>query len=259
MNSGRRVVWACLVGVAAGVLVLAAARSHLGGFAFPFFVGAFLLAQLFRRPSQRFPGTEFERGLERLFALLIPGRKATSSATALARLQRYRALMGLRRGVRRWAKELELISTDGYDTTSRISSLHVRQDHGDDRILVAETVSALSAERASAGADPTLTHDPVALLAYGLGARPAAADLASLDVLLDDLGLTHAGQDLRTHFDDVIAEETRRLKPRPATPKERNMFRDLAGASFVLGASARIIELASGRGIPTTPIETRAA
>ena len=47
----------------------------------------------------------------------------------------------------------------------------------------------LRAERARAGADLSLADDPVSMLAYGLGARPAAADLTSLEDLLRDLGL----------------------------------------------------------------------
>lgn len=246
--SGTRLAAAWLAGIAVGSVVLVSIGSNLSGLAFPLFigVGAFLLLQS-RSAGQRFPGTELERGLERLFGLLIPGRRVTTSATALAGLQRHTIVAGLRRGARRWAKELQLISTDGYDTASRMSSLSVPAARRDDRLLVAEAVRVLRADRANAGADPMIASDPVAVLAYGIGARPAAADLTSLEELLDDLGLSEGRDDLRTHFDDVVAAETGRLSLQLKTPAERNMFRDLAGASFVLGASTRIIELASGR------------
>ena len=58
----------------------------------------------------------------------------------------------------------------------------------DDRVLLAEAVRILSAERARAGADLSLANDPVSMLAYGLGARPAGTDLTSLEDLLHDLG-----------------------------------------------------------------------
>lgn len=68
----------------------------------------------------------------------------------------------------------------------------------------------LRAERVGAGADLTLAHDSVAVFAYGLGARPADADLRRLEELRDDLGLAGEGEELRTRFDDVIAAETAR-------------------------------------------------
>jgi len=115
-------------------------------------------------------------------------------------------LAGLRRGARRWVNELQLITTDGYETASRISALCVQTGERDERVLVAEAMQVLRAERASAGADLTLANDPVSMLAYGLGARPAGTDLTSLDDLLRDLGLSGEGDELRTHFDDVLAE-----------------------------------------------------
>ena len=102
---------------------------------------------------------------------------------------------------------------------------------------------ALSAERTSAGADPTLADDPVSMLAYGLGARPPGADLTSLEDLLSDLGLAGESDELRTQFDDIVAAQSAGLDLR--NDSQRSMFRDLAGASFVLGASKRILELAS--------------
>ena len=151
----------------------------------------------------------------------------------------------MRRGARRWGTQLQLITIDGYETASRISALGVRGAGQDDTALPADALRSLSAERASAGADLGLAPDPVSMLAYGLGARPAAADLTSLEDLLRDLGLATGGDELRTHFDDVVAAESTTVALQLKTQAERTMFRDLAGASFVLGASARILELVS--------------
>jgi hypothetical protein len=153
-------------------------------------------------------------------------------------------IAGLRRGARRWGEELQLITADGYATASRLSAHSAPAPAQDDRALVAEIVSVLGAERATAGADPAITSDPMSILAYGLGARPAGADLTSLEDLLRDLGLSEEGDELRTHFDDVItaaARNSTRLGLK--TVAQQSMFRDLAGASFVLGVAARILEL----------------
>jgi hypothetical protein len=245
--SSTRLARASLVAVAVASVVLVAARSRVNGMASMLFIAAavFFLLRSSGRSSPRFPSTTLERGLEQLFALLIPRPKATTSATLLAAVQRYRIVTGLRRNARRWIKELQVISTDGYQTASSISSRFPATGHHDSRTLVEEAVQVLRAERVSAGADLTLANDPVAVLAYGLGARPADADLRSLEELLDDLGFAGEGEELRTHFDDVIAAETERMSPQLKAPADRRTFRDLAGASFVLGASARIVELAS--------------
>ena len=104
----------------------------------------------------------------------------------------------------------------------------------------------------------TLDPDPLSLLAYGLGARPADADLTSLEDLLHDLGLSEQGDELRTHFDDVLAQtDVRNLQLK--SDAERGMFRELAGASFVLGAAARILELASLTSTRHTTLEMAAA
>ena len=236
-----------LVGAGLALMSLEVARGNFGGLAFPYlFVAAGLL--LLTRAGQRslrFPGTELERGLDRLFALLLPARTATTSATARAAAVQARRLAGLRRGTRRWGKELQLITIDGYETASRISALCESTGRQDDRALVAEAVRVLRAERAGAGVDLSLANDTVSMLAYGLGARPAGADLTSLDDLLLDLGLEGEGDQLRTHFDDVVAEKSSSAGLHLRNGGQRGMFRELAGASFVLGAAARILELSS--------------
>ena len=73
------------------------------------------------------------------------------------------------------------------------------------------------------------------VLAYGLGAWPSGADLTSLEQLLEELGVSHV--ELRNRFESLIRTI--------ATANQNLQFRELAGASFVLGASARIIEAAT--------------
>jgi hypothetical protein len=258
--SGARLAGSWLIGLGAALMTLALINGNLGGLAFPFLIGAsgLLLLTHSGQAMQRFPGTDLERGLERLFALLLPARKATTTATARFAIAQRIRLAQLRRGSRRWSKELQLLTTDGYETASRISARRVQTGEQDDRALAAEAVQALRAERVGAGADLTLDNDPVSMLAYGLGARPTGTDLTSLEDLLWDLGLSGEGDELRTHFDDVLAESSR-TNSQLRNEAERRMFRDLAGASFVLGASARILELASFSPARETPIRVAAA
>ncbi len=108
--------------------------------------------------------------------------------------------------------------------------------------LVEETVAALKAERAGGGAGVPTTGDPVVVFAYGLGAWPAGVDLTSLERLLAELGVSQPV--LRGRFESLIRTV--------ATANQNRDFRELAGASFVLGAAARIVEAAAapGRGVP---------
>jgi hypothetical protein len=109
--------------------------------------------------------------------------------------------------------------------------------------LVRETLDALRAERARGGSTVPAAEDPVVVIAYGLGAWPPGADLASLEKLLGDLGLSHGV--LRDRFEGLL---------RAIAPASQNReFRELAGASFVLGASARIVEAADPPGRGVTP------
>jgi hypothetical protein len=252
---GRPLAGSWLVGVALGSITLAVLRGDVPSAAFPMLLGAagFLLLTHAGRDSRRFPDTELERGLDRLFALLLPARKPATTLGIAITQQRH--LARLRNGARRWANELQLITTDGYQTTSRIASRCLPTGERDEQALAEEAVKALTAERANAGADPTLAHEPVSMLAYGLGARPSGADLTSLEDLLSDLGLGGERDELRTQFDDIVAVQSVGLELR--NDSQRSMFRELAGASYVLGASKRILELASFT--PAGDTATRAA
>jgi hypothetical protein len=112
--------------------------------------------------------------------------------------------------------------------------------HGSE--LVRATVEALKLERASGGANVPTREDPVVVLAYGLGAWPSGADLTSLEQLLGELGVSQPV--LRSRFESLIRTVT--------TANQNRQFRELAGASFVLGAAARIVEaaVAPGRSVP---------
>ena len=259
--SGRQLAGSWLIGLGVASMTLAAVRSDVASVAFPFLVGAagFLLLRHSGRTRPRFPNTDLERGLDRLLALLLPTRKTTTTATLRIAIAQHARLAGFRHGARRWAKELQLITTDGYEAASRVSARNPPAGEQDDQAVVAETVRVLRAERTSAGADLTLPNDPVAMLAYGLGARPAEADLTSLDDLLSDLGLSGESDELRTHFDEIVAAESTSANPQLRDDAERSMFRDLAGASFVLGVSTRILELASLAPAGETPTPAAAA
>jgi hypothetical protein len=235
-----------LLGVGVGSLALTAAHGNLGGLALPLFFGATGLLLLMRSKQRllRFPATDLERGLDRLFALLLPAGEASTVTARVALAQELRRA-GLRRAARHWHKELQVITTDGYEAASRISERCAVTGELDDEALAAEAVEVLSAERARAGVDARLDNDPVSILAYGLGVRPTGADLTSLDDLLRDLGLAGEDDELRTHFDDVVAAESGNDGLQLGNGRRRSMFRELAGASFVLGASARILELSS--------------
>ena len=107
--------------------------------------------------------------------------------------------------------------------------------------LMRETVDALKAERVGRGAVVPTTEDPVVVLAYGLGAWPSGADLTSLEELLGELGISHAV--LRSRFESLVRTI--------ATANQNRELRELAGASFLLGASARILEATKpGRSVP---------
>jgi hypothetical protein len=248
-----------LIGGGAALMVLTVVRGNLDGLVFPFLLCALGILRFSRtgQALRHFPSTDLERGLNRLFALLLPAQNTTTTASLRLAIAQQARLTRLRRGTRRWGKELQLIAADGYETTSRISALHRPEGERNNRRLVAKTVKALKVERARAGVDQRFANDPVTMLAYGIGTRPARTDLGSLEDLLFNLGLAE-GDELRTHFDDVLAERAG-PNPRLRTAAERTMFRELAGAAFVLGASTRILELAAPSSARDTQIRLATA
>jgi hypothetical protein len=201
-----------------------------------FIVAWILVVWLSHRPPGRNP---FDRRLDQLLVLLLPQVETDRRGTIAALKQdTLRALRGhiasgeFRRVARRWRAQLGAICAHGYQVASETISSSTDVVHGDD--LVRETVEALKAERMSGGATVPTAEDPVVVLAYGLGAWPPAADLTSLEELLGELGVSHEA--LRTRFESFF------LTISPADQSQA--FRELAGASFVLGAAARIVEAA---------------
>ena len=186
----------------------------------------------------------FARRLDQLLALLLPETELTRGRLVAA------AGKGTNRGqldlhrlkgfARRWRAQLQAMYGQGYQVASEtiVSSGEVARGQE----LVGETVAALKAERAGGAANVPTTEDPVVVLAYGLGAWPSGADLTSLEQLLKELGVSQPI--LRSRFESLIRTV--------ATANQNRDFRELAGASFVLGAAARILEaaVAPGRSLP---------
>jgi hypothetical protein len=215
------------------VVILLASQSAGLGWLLLFQV--WILLFWFGRSSQgRSP---FVRRLDQLLVLLVPaagvgGRRIKGQDTSRA-FSRYRTLGGLRRSAWRWRVALRAVYAQGFQVASETISSPGEVAHS--RELLGETVEALKAERARAGANVPSREDPVVVLAYGLGAWPSGADLTSLEQLLGQLGLSQA--ELRARFESAI--------PSVATAKQSRAFRELAGASFVLGAASRIVEAAA--------------
>ena len=210
-----------------------------------FLIEAWILIFWFGRSSQR--RNPFGRRLDQLLVLLVPQAERSGRGTMAALRQdtirafgRQGTLGGLRGSARRWRAQLRAVYAQGYQVASETISSPANVAHGSE--LVRETVEALKTERASGGASVPTTEDPVVVLAYGLGAWPSGADLTSLEQLLAELGVSH-GQ-LRDGFESLIRTGT--------TANQNREFRELAGASFVLGASARIVEAvdAPSRSVP---------
>jgi hypothetical protein len=185
----------------------------------------------------------FARRLDQLLALLLPETELTGSrlvsgqskGSIRGRLGSSR-LSGFRGSARRWRAQLRAIYAQGYQAASETisSSGEVARGHE----LVGETVAALKAERADGGVILPTTEDPVVVFAYGLGAWPSDADLTSLEQLLAELGVSQPV--LRSRFESLIRTVT--------TANQSRDFRELAGASFVLGAATRILEAAVAPG-----------
>jgi hypothetical protein len=189
----------------------------------------------------------FARRLDQLLVVLVPqaatggrGTKAALRQEASRAFGRPGALGGLRGSARRWRAQLRAVCAQGHQVASETISSPAEVGHGGE--LVRETIAALKAERARGGVKLPTTEDPVVVLAYGLGAWPSGADLTSLEQLLVELGVSQPV--LRGRFESLI-----RTIP---TASQNRQFRELAGASFVLGAAARIIEAADppARSVP---------
>jgi hypothetical protein len=178
----------------------------------------------------------FERRLDQLLRLLVPRTPADSRGSFAAfreQAKRNTAPGVLRGSARRWRAQLGAVYAQGYQVASETISSPAELAHSGE--LVREAVAALKAERAGGGATVPTTDDPVVVLAYGLGAWPEGADLTSLEELLGELGVSHGV--LRNRFESLL-----RTIP---TANQNREFRELAGASFVLGASTRIVEAAA--------------
>jgi hypothetical protein len=197
-----------------------------------------LLIQTSRRRDR------FRRRLDQLLLLLVP-RTATQARRSFAGFKEQamrNAASGVLRGsARRWRAQLGVLYAQGYQVASETISSPADVVHGGE--LIREVVAALKAERGGLGASVSTTDDPVIVLAYGLGAWPSGADLTSLEDLLRELGVSH--HMMRTRFENLL-----RTIP---TANENREFRELAGASFVLGASARIVEATLAPGSSAQP------
>jgi hypothetical protein len=175
----------------------------------------------------------FARRLDQLLALLVlrtgpTGRRTLPGAGS--------GVVGaLRRSARRWRGPLRAVYGHGYQVASETISASGEVAGGSE--LLHEAVAALNAERAGGSADVPGT-DPVVVLAYGLGAWPSEAATTSLEELLAKLGVSQP--ELYRRFESLI-----RTIP---TANRNRTFRELAGASFVLGAAARILESVAAPG-----------
>ena len=199
-----------------------------------FLVQVWILLFYLRHRQARNP---FPRRLDQLLALLVPqlgrSRMIPTGGQGTPRAPgRYRTLAGLIWSARRWRAQLRAVYAQGYQVASEKISSPGEVAHG--RELVLQAVQALKAERTAVGATVPRREDPVVVLAYGLGAWPSGADLTSLEQLLAGLGVSQP--ELRSRFQRLIRTVAR--------ANQNREFRELAGASFVLGASARIIEAA---------------
>lgn len=206
-----------------------------------FFSTAWVLVLLSQSSRRRNP---FRRRLDQLLLLLVP-RPATNARGSFSAFKeqamRNAAPSVFRGSLRRWRAQLGAVYAQGYQVASETISSSAEIVHSGE--LVREAVAALKAERGGgAGAVPT-TDDPVVVLAYGLGAWPSGADLRSLEGLLGELGVSHGV--LRDRFEGL-------LRTIPAANQNRE-FRELAGASFVLGASTRIVEVVTPPGSSAPP------
>jgi hypothetical protein len=190
---------------------------------------------LWYRPGRN----SFARRLNQLLALLLAETEAVERRPTSAEGERiFRRLVGssrlgqVKRSARRWRTQLRPVYAQGYQAAAETISPSGRVAR--DRDLVEDTLAALKAERRDGGAKLPAREDPVVVFAYGLGAWPPGADLTSLERLLAEIGVSQPA--LRSRFDSMFRMV--------ATPHHTREFRELAGASFVLGAATRILEAA---------------
>lgn len=201
------------------------------------FIEAWILALWFRHLLRgRNP---FSRRLDQLLVLLVPPvetvRRGTIAALGQDTLRAFRGQVvsgELGRLARRRGAQLGAVYTHGYQAAAETISSSAEVVHGGD--LVREAVDALRSERTGNGATVPAAEDPVVVVAYGLGAWPPGADLTSLEELLGELGVSH--ESLRIRFESVLRTGS--------NADQSQAFRELAGASFVLGAATRIVEAA---------------
>jgi hypothetical protein len=184
----------------------------------------------------------FARRLNQLLAVLLAeteaaDKRATSAEGegTSARLVGSSRLGRVKSSARRWRTQLRAIYVQGYEAAAETISPSGHVAHGRD--LVQDTLGALKAARQDGGNRVPPREDPVVVFAYGLGAWPPGADLTSLERLLAEIGVSQPA--LRSRFDSLCRSCA------PGAPAQRaREFRELAGASFVLGAAARILEAA---------------
>jgi len=211
-------------------------------------LGLLLLIQVWILGLWYRPGkNSFPWRLEQLLALLLAGTETTERRhTRAEREQALRRLVGssrlgrMKSSARRWRTQLRPLYAHGYQAAAETISPSGHVARGE--ALVHETLAALRAERRDGGAKVQAGHDVVVVFAYALGAWPPGADLTSLERLLAEIGISQPA--LRSRFDSLL-----RLV---GTSQRTREFRELAGASFLLGAAARILEaaLASDGAVP---------
>jgi hypothetical protein len=220
------------------VVLFVAQSASLGWLLFSAVWVLLLLGQSSRRRNP------FRRRLDQLLLLLVP-RAATEACGSFAAFKKRamrNAACGVFRGsARRWRAQLGAVYAQGYQVAAETISSPAELVHSGE--LVREAIAALKAERGGDGAAVPTTDDPVVVLAFGLGAWPSGADLTSLEDLLGELGVSHGV--LRDRFEGLL-----RTIP---TANQNREFRELAGASFVLGASARIVEATAPPGESAPP------
>ena len=201
------------------------------------FIEAWILALWFsHRARGRNP---FSRRLDQLLLLLVPPiervRRGTIAALGQDVLRAFRGQVvsgELGRLARRRGAQLGAVYAHGYQAAAETISSSAEVVQGGD--LVREAVEALRSERTANGATVPAAEDPVVVVAYGLGAWPPGADLTSLEELLGELGVSHEA--LRIRFESFLRTGS--------SADQSQAFRELAGASFVLGAATRIVEAA---------------